>query len=230
MAEETTYDAVILVDPEPEPNFPAAYCETLVNSGIMGTHLYKDGRLKLTRQTRTTLIELPIYEDRHAYYCIAKVDSLCNNEEKRRALRALNDFLELAKKAGKKLEKTVHEVVDLYPSRVLKGFNFERQNEPLTRLGSSSRFKKNFSCTETDGDHSQLEQALDTTKKRSKKQRPSPDVKRSKAASEEQIDLVVPVSDHPPPVPNSVPLHQVAVDLHTLADVPVRYISHACFR
>ncbi len=223
MPEETTYDAVILIDPEPEPNFPPAYCESFFNSGIMNTDLFQEGRLKLTPKTRSTLIELPIYEDCHKYYCVAKVDSLCNTDDKRRAVRALNDYLELAKKAGRKLKDAVKEIVDLYPARVLKGFNFEKQNEPLTRLGSTNRFQKNFSCTETDGDGPrQMEQAMETGNKRNQKQHRSQDLKRPKKTSEEKVDIVVRVNDHPLPAPNSLPLHEVAVELpNSLDNVPV---------
>ncbi len=226
MAEATTYDAVLLIDLEPEPGFPPAYCETYKNSGIADTKLFQAGRLKLTPIMRKTPIQLPIYEERHRYYCIAKVDTLCSTEDKRRAVAAINQYLQLAKKAGKALSDTVSNIVELFPARVLKGFDFENNNEPKTRLGSSNRFKKAVSATETEVEQSQEVTTPATIKKPAKKKTPP---------KRDSLELYVPVNDHPlpPPQPSnnqydgnaqqSQPLHgqhkvPVDVDLH---NVPV---------
>ncbi len=229
MPEPTTYDGVILIDLDPEPNFPAAYCESMATSGIRDTYLYEDGRLKLTPKTRTTAIKLPIYEDRHSYYCVAKVDSLCNTEERRRAVRALNDFLDLAKKAGRTLKETVREIVQLYPARVLKGFNFEKQNEPSTRLGSSSRFRKVVSCTDTDGNNSQLEQTPDIEMPSRKKSKTAAEDTANRSSGEYSIDLNVPVNNHPLPANHhGQELHHVPVQLNDdLTGVPVSRFLYA---
>ncbi len=160
------------------------------------------------------------------------MDTLCNTNDKRRASSAINEFLELAKKAGRNLADVVRDIVDLYPARVLKGFDFTKQNAPQTRLGSSKRFNKIVSATETeledslpiaDGNDKDRQTNKNKAPKRKSGESNSADGKdNSKRASDAaSVEISVPLNNHPLPEP----LAQVAVDIpNGLNSVPV---SHA---
>ncbi len=165
MATRTTYDHVLLIDLTPIPPHLHADCYTIKNSGIESVH---KGDLKLTRAFRMRPLELPIYEppDSHLYHVLAKVDSICNNEDRVRAARAVNDYLKEVIRTGETLQAAVESAIDNFPCRVLRGLNFANANEPYTKLGTSSRYKKIVSCTDTDNDASVTHQSRPGREKR----------------------------------------------------------------
>ena len=148
---ETTYSHLVLLDLDPPPNLPHVYCETVERSGVLDV---LKGRLKMTPAMRLRPLVLPIYETPHTYHILAKVDSDCSLTDRNRATSLIHEYVISGVRAGRTLDAIVRSVVQMFPSRVIKGRNYECNNDPQNRLGTSARFKlKTFSSSDTDTGH-----------------------------------------------------------------------------
>ncbi len=148
MDDSTSYDSVIIVDLDPPQNYPHASYDTIDRLG-----LEKEGKLKLSRNFRLRAIRLPIYEHAHFHHVIAKIDTRCTTSDKQNATRSVNEHIRNAKKANMTMDAVLQSVVETFPSRVVKGLNYDAHNEPISKFGTSSRRKINtqFSSSDTDG-------------------------------------------------------------------------------
>ncbi len=142
----TEYDCVLIVDLDPQPNYPHASVEAMKDCGL------DPNKLKLSRNFRLRAMRLPIYEDEHLYHVVAKIDKRCSTNDKNNARRSVNEHIANAKRAKLTMDAIMQSVVEAFPSRVVKGLNYDANNEPQSKYGTSNRLRVNtkFSSSDTD--------------------------------------------------------------------------------
>ena len=166
----TSYDALLLVDLNPPPNYQHASYENIAKCGI--DKVLAGTKLKLSRSFRLRPLSLPIYENRHKHHVVAKIDARCNTSDRQAATRFVNEHIRNTKRANITMDAIILSVVETFPSRVVKGLNYDAKNEPISKFGTSSRRKiqTQFSSSDTDTMHVQASERTNKlgTKKKQK--------------------------------------------------------------
>ncbi len=120
-----TYDRVLMLDPNPLPNFNHVSCVSFTNSGLTAHELSS----KFTREFRLEARQLPIYDTPRVYYVVAKVESNVDYVQELRATTAVNDFIAELKKGGRRPDVIAEYVVDFFKSRVQNRIPYVRKDE-----------------------------------------------------------------------------------------------------
>ncbi len=141
MLPRVTYDRILLLDLNPNPDYPHVTCVSYANSGIPAPDL---DSARFNRDFRLTARDLPIYDTPgHVYFIVAKVESDCVAAEEQRATQAVNTFVAERRRAGVRLDRIPQEVVDGFKSRVQRRIPYvhvdDRADHPPPRQTGSRR-------------------------------------------------------------------------------------------
>ncbi len=151
-ADAIAYSHLLLLDLTPLPKDSPCSCYTIKNSGI---DEFYSGRIKMTRKLRMTPLRLHIFEDPHEYHLVAKVDSSCDSNAMTVACSAVNEHIRKAKRTGMSMKEAAMSVIDNFPPRVLKGFDFTEHNNPISKFGSSARVRNRMALLSSDTEGTQ---------------------------------------------------------------------------
>ncbi len=134
------YTHLLIFDVAPVAPYLNASCESYSNCGV---EKILKGKFKMTKNLRLRPLKLPIYAppDEHTYHLIAKVDGDCTNDDRTKAVRAVNEYVADLRKANFTIDEIVSAVIEKFPSHVIRGYNFSSKNAPSSLVPSSSRFR-----------------------------------------------------------------------------------------